>query len=112
MRAIILVGVMLAALLAGCDDEVPPPTETPTRGTLTSESLPPATTTSAKVPVPVPPPPPEPPPVPDPPAPKAAYYANCDAARAAGAAPLHRGEPGYRAALDRDGDGTACEVTG
>lgn len=38
-----------------------------------------------------------------------AYYANCDAARAAGAAPLSRGDPGYRAGLDRDGDGTACE---
>jgi hypothetical protein len=38
-----------------------------------------------------------------------AYYANCSAARAAGAAPLHRGDPGYRPGLDRDGDGTACE---
>lgn len=37
------------------------------------------------------------------------YYANCDAARAAGAAPLHVGEPGYRAGLDRDKDGVACE---
>ena len=38
-----------------------------------------------------------------------AYYANCTAARAAGAAPLHVGEPGYRSALDRDKDGIACE---
>ncbi len=37
------------------------------------------------------------------------YYASCAAARAAGAAPLHRGEPGYRSGLDRDGDGTACD---
>jgi hypothetical protein len=37
------------------------------------------------------------------------YYKNCTAARAAGAAPLFRGEPGYRPALDRDGDGIACE---
>ncbi len=37
------------------------------------------------------------------------YYANCSAARAAGAAPLHLGDPGYRPALDRDGDGIACE---
>lgn len=37
------------------------------------------------------------------------YYANCTAARAAGAAPLYRGEPGYRSGLDRDGDGIACE---
>ena len=35
--------------------------------------------------------------------------ANCDAARAAGAAPLHRGDPGYRSALDGDDDGVACE---
>lgn len=37
------------------------------------------------------------------------YYANCDAARAAGAAPLFAGEPGYRSGLDRDSDGIACE---
>lgn len=38
-----------------------------------------------------------------------AFYENCTAARAAGAAPIYRGEPGYRAGLDRDGDGIACE---
>jgi len=37
------------------------------------------------------------------------YYANCAAARAAGAAPLKRGEPGYASHLDRDNDGVACE---
>jgi hypothetical protein len=37
------------------------------------------------------------------------YYKNCDAARAAGAAPLYRGQPGYRPALDRNNDGVACE---
>jgi hypothetical protein len=37
------------------------------------------------------------------------YYANCAAARAAGVAPLHKGDPGYRSGLDRDGDGIACE---
>lgn len=37
------------------------------------------------------------------------YYANCTAVRAAGAAPIHAGEPGYSSSLDRDGDGTACE---
>jgi len=42
--------------------------------------------------------------------PKPVYYANCAAARAAGAAPLHRGEAGYRDQLDRDGDGVACET--
>lgn len=37
------------------------------------------------------------------------YYANCTAARAAGAAPIYVGDPGYRSALDRDKDGVACE---
>lgn len=37
------------------------------------------------------------------------YYANCTAARAAGAAPVRRGEPGYGRHLDRDGDGIGCE---
>ena len=37
------------------------------------------------------------------------YYSNCAAARAAGAAPLNAGEPGYSIKLDRDQDGTACE---
>lgn len=40
---------------------------------------------------------------------QSAHYSNCSAARAAGAAPLHRGDPGYAAHLDRDGDGAACE---
>ncbi|WP_457948672.1 GmrSD restriction endonuclease domain-containing protein [Pseudarthrobacter sp. alpha12b] len=48
-------------------------------------------------------------PVPAAPAPAAAYYANCTAARAAGAAPLYAGQAGYRPALDRDSDGVACE---
>jgi hypothetical protein len=38
-----------------------------------------------------------------------AYYPNCAAARAAGAAPIRRGQPGYRPGLDRDGDGVGCE---
>lgn len=41
--------------------------------------------------------------------PASVYYANCAAARAAGAAPLYRGSPGYRSGLDRDNDGVACE---
>ena len=42
-------------------------------------------------------------------APVQTSYANCAAVRAAGKAPLHRGEPGYAPKLDRDGDGIACE---
>ena len=37
------------------------------------------------------------------------YYKNCDAARADGAAPVHRNDPGYGRHLDRDGDGVGCE---
>lgn len=37
------------------------------------------------------------------------YFANCDAARAAGKAPLMSGQPGYRPELDPDGDGVACQ---
>ncbi|WP_246862859.1 excalibur calcium-binding domain-containing protein [Paenibacillus cellulosilyticus] len=36
-------------------------------------------------------------------------YKNCTDVRAAGAAPLHKGDPGYSKKLDRDGDGVACE---
>ena len=36
-------------------------------------------------------------------------FANCAAARAAGAAPVRRGEPGYGPRLDRDDDGIGCE---
>ncbi|MDP4574100.1 excalibur calcium-binding domain-containing protein [Qipengyuania sp. G39] len=38
------------------------------------------------------------------------YYRYCKDARAAGAAPLYRGDPGYRPALDADNDGVACET--
>lgn len=58
--------------------------------TTTTRYVPPATTPAA-------------PPTPS------AFYANCDEARAAGAAPLRSGDPGYRPALDRDKDGVACE---
>lgn len=40
---------------------------------------------------------------------RSTYYENCDAVRAAGAAPIHRGDPGYARHLDRDGDGVGCE---
>ena len=51
---------------------------------------------------------------PRPTAPRAQAFANvsfrnCAAARAAGAAPLYRGQPGYGTHMDGDGDGIACE---
>lgn len=36
-------------------------------------------------------------------------FANCSAARAAGSAPVRRGDPGYGPHLDRDNDGVGCE---
>ena len=36
-------------------------------------------------------------------------FRNCAAARAAGAAPVRAGDPGYGVHLDRDGDGIGCE---
>jgi hypothetical protein len=37
------------------------------------------------------------------------FYPNCSTARAAGAAPIYRGQAGYASHLDRDNDGVACE---
>lgn len=41
--------------------------------------------------------------------PQTVYYKNCDAVRAAGAAPIYEGQPGYRSKLDRNLNGIACE---
>jgi hypothetical protein len=109
-----------------------PTTPATTAPSTTAATLPPTTAPPTTAPPPTMPPPTEPPttnapppPPPNPPAPAvprpvapappttwstaAPYYANCDAVRAAGKAPLRAGQPGYRAALDRDGDGVACE---
>ncbi len=37
-------------------------------------------------------------------------YKNCAEAEAAGVTPIKKGDPGYAAHLDRDGDGIACEA--
>ena len=58
------------------------------------------------VPEPAPAPPPAPAPQPEP---APVFYKNCDAVRAAGAAPIYEGQPGYSRKLDRDGDGVGCE---
>src|SRR3954447_7350470 len=67
----------------------------------------PAPAPAAK-PAPAPAPAPQPAPAPPPP-PASVSYANCDAVRAAGAAPVYAGQPGYSRKLDRDGDGVGCE---
>jgi Protein of unknown function (DUF1524)/Excalibur calcium-binding domain len=67
----------------------------------------------APAPAPVPAPAPKPAPAPAPkPAPAPAppvSYKNCDAVRAAGAAPIRVGDPGWASKFDRDGDGVGCE---
>ena len=45
-------------------------------------------------------------------APPAVMYADCDAVRAAHAAPLRASQPGYRPALDPNMNGIACETVG
>lgn len=37
------------------------------------------------------------------------HWGGCNDARAAGTAPIYRGEPGYRTDMDGDNDGIACE---
>ncbi|MDO3650970.1 excalibur calcium-binding domain-containing protein [Nocardia mangyaensis] len=74
--------------------EVPPPPVVP---------RPPPTTVEASAPRVATVPTAEPPPA------STAYYQNCAEARAAGAAPMYVGDPGYRSGLDRDNDGIACE---
>jgi hypothetical protein len=67
----------------------------------------------APEPAPAEPAPEEPAPEPEPaepvPAPEV-FYKNCDAVRAAGAAPIFAGTPGYASHLDRDNDGIGCDT--
>lgn len=92
----------IAQVLQSCPGELLPiGSEAPVR---------PETTTQSSMPTPVPATtPPRAPAMTSVPSPAGAPFANCAAARAAGAAPVHRGDPGYSAKLDRDGDGIACE---
>lgn len=85
-----------------------------TTATVTETAPPPAPAAAVVAPPPAPPAPTSAPPPPPGPvvtqAPAAASYANCDAVRAAGAAPIRVGDPGYSRKLDRDGDGVGCET--
>jgi hypothetical protein len=101
----------IAGLLTGCTDAGPAASNSaapePDPSPNSNSSAPEPSAAGSPLP---PPPPALPPPagslVPDS---ASAYYPNCKAAKAAGAAPLHIGEPGYRSGLDGDGDGVACE---
>lgn len=77
----------------------PAPTPAPAPVPLVSPTPPPAPPTTAA----------PAPPATTAPQPAQAAFRNCTEARNAGAAPVHRGDPGYGSHLDRDGDGVACE---
>ena len=89
----------MARILADCPGALAPTSRQPTTP---APAAPPARKAPATVPAPVAPAPPAP-------VPAAVYYANCTAVRAAGAAPIRLGQPGYSSKLDRDGDGVGCE---
>lgn len=105
----------MTRLLTACGGTAPE--ETSTSETSDSATSEPETSTPATTRTPVPrtrrtttPPPTRPAPLVETPDPGGSvYYQNCSAARAAGAAPVRRGQPGYGSHLDRDGDGVACE---
>lgn len=113
---------LFVSIVTGCSDSGSDGTESSTSvvtRVVTEVASQPATTTTTAAPLaptttetPAYTPPPEPPYTPpavvEPDAPSI-YYASCAAVRAAGAAPIHRGDPGYSSDLDRDGDGVACE---
>ncbi|MGW1342444.1 excalibur calcium-binding domain-containing protein [Kribbella sp. NPDC002412] len=97
-----------------------PGTETPTTAHPTPKA---ATTEPTAEPTPTPSAPSDTPTEPEPSTPKTTptpsktptttnvtvVYRNCAEVRAAGKAPLHRGDPGYSEELDNNGDGTACD---
>ncbi|MGO4493082.1 DUF1524 domain-containing protein [Arthrobacter sp. 2YAF22_2] len=101
----------MARILADCPDALAPTNAQPPAPA--PAPAPAAPVPAPAAPAPAAPAPAAPAPVPAPPAPlpvpAAVSYANCAAVRAAGAAPLRRGQPGYSSKLDRDGDGIACE---
>ncbi|MGW5224099.1 excalibur calcium-binding domain-containing protein [Nocardia niigatensis] len=77
---------------------------------LPSTPVPSAAAEVPSVPAAAPPPPAAAPaPAPETTSAPSVYYRSCADAKRAGAAPLYRGDPGYRSGLDRDGDGIACE---
>ncbi|MHA7177277.1 GmrSD restriction endonuclease domain-containing protein [Arthrobacter sp. Sr24] len=101
----------MARVLDGCADiEVPTnqtaPPVAPVAPVPAVEAAPVAPAAPAPAPVPlVQPPAPAPVPAPAP----AAFYQNCSAVRAAGAAPILVGQPGFQSKFDGDGDGVGCE---
>lgn len=102
MRRLVLILALIAGAGCGGDDkpaDAPPTsatTATETSATTVTTPAAPATTVTTK-------------PAPSTTTTTTVSYANCDEVRAAGKAPLRRGQPGYATRLDRDGDGIACD---
>ena len=89
----------MISVLSGCPDQPLPAGITPPANTAASGAAPAPAVAVAPVPV-----------VPGPVgAPAAVLYKDCAAVRAAGAAPIRVGQPGYARPLDADGDGVGCE---
>ncbi|KAD3514967.1 DUF1524 domain-containing protein [Arthrobacter yangruifuii] len=104
----------IAAVLAGCPEE-PVPAREGTRAASadTAQPAPAAEQAPAVQPAPAAPAAPAPAvpaaPAPAPAAPGGSVtYANCTAVKAAGAAPIRPGNPGWDPKFDRDGDGVGC----
>lgn len=85
----------MVRVLSSCPDEPLPTAQSPTATSVPASPAAPAVPTT--------------PPPASPAAPVDTPFRNCSEARAAGAAPVHRGDPGYGPHLDRDGDGIGCE---
>jgi hypothetical protein len=101
----------MARILADCSGQLAPTNEPAPAAAPAPAPAPvqaPAVAAAPAAPAPAPAPAPVVP-APAPAVPAAVYYANCTAAKAAGAAPIFAGQAGYRSALDRDSDGVACE---
>lgn len=106
IAAVIAIPIILLSTLMSCIGGT-------TASDVTGKSTSSASASSKPEPAPVLPKPEVPaPPAPVVPAPAPAAevsYPNCTAAKAAGAAPIQKGQPGYSTKLDRDGDGVACD---
>jgi hypothetical protein len=102
----------MARVLADCPDTVAPANQTATAPAQAAQQPAPAQQAAqqaAPVQQPAAPAQVQVAPAPAPPPAAGVYYANCTAVRAAGAAPIRAGQPGYSSKLDRDGDGVGCE---
>jgi hypothetical protein len=95
----------MAGILSGCENEPALlPTAAPESTPIDVGPVAPPVVAEPLIPDPAVTAPPELSPAPS------AFYENCDAVRAAGAAPITSEQPGYSYTLDRDKDGIACET--